>query len=94
MILQIAAQNCRRRKVSQVKSLEAELVMARRKKERILSERVKLLWMKQEWGRKLDMLEKKILKKMGMDERSWMLSIDSNYVVRVRARGNINIVNI
>ena len=86
LFFQIAAQNCRKRKLSQISSLETELVQARMKKEKILSERVKLLWMKQEWRRKLEMVEKKVLKMMGKEEHNWMLSVDSNLVVKVTER--------
>merc|ERR1719402_1293740 len=82
----IAAQNCRKRKMSQISSLETELVQARMKKEKILSERVKLLWRKQEWRRKLDMMERKVLKMMGKEESDWMLSVDSNMVVEISER--------
>ena len=75
--------------MSQISNLETELVQARRKKEKILSERVKLLWMKQEWRRKLEMMEEKILKMMGKKENNWMLSVDSNLVVKVCERLNI-----
>ena len=83
---QIAAQNCRKRKMSQISSLETQLVQARMKKEKILSERVKLLWRKQEWRRKLDMMEKKVLKMMGKEESHWMLSVDSNMDVQISER--------
>jgi len=82
----IAAQNCRKRKMSQISNLETDLVQARMKKEKILSERVKLLWMKQEWRRKLEMIEKKVLKMMGKEENNWKLSMDSNLVVKVTER--------
>ena len=75
--------------MSQISNLETELVQARRKKEKILSERVKLLWMKQEWRRKLEMMEEKILKMMGKKENNWMLSVDSNLVVKVCERLHI-----
>ena len=60
------------------------------KKEKILSERVTLLWMKQEWRRKLEMVEKKVLKMMGKEEHNWMLSVDSNLVVKVNERDKSN----
>ena len=75
--------------MSQISNLETELVQARTKKEKILSERVKLLWMKQEWRRKLEMMEEKILKMMGKKENNWMLSVDSNLVVKVCERLHI-----
>ena len=75
--------------MSQISNLETELVLARRKKEKILSERVKLLWMKQEWRRKLEMMEEKILKMMGKKENNWMLCVDSNLVVKVCERLHI-----
>ena len=89
LFVQIAAQNCRKRKMSQISNLETELVQARRKKEKILSERVKLLWMKQEWRRKLEIMEEKMLKMMGKKENNWMLSVDSNLVVKVCERLHI-----
>merc|ERR1712142_850427 len=82
----IAAQNCRKRKLSQITSLETELAQARLKKEKILSERVKLLWMKQEWKRKLDLIEVKVLKIMGKEGSDWMLSVDSNWGVKATER--------
>ena len=72
--------------MSQISNLETDLVQARMKKEKILSERVKLLWMKQEWRRKLEMIEKKVLKMMGKEENNWKLSMDSNLVVKVTER--------
>ena len=80
---QIAAQNCRRRKVSQMSCLESELRQARERKEQILSERVKLLWRQQKLARRLDRLERDILVKMEKDERDWMINIDQNLNVSV-----------
>ena len=86
LVFQIAAQNCRKRKMSQISNLESDLVEARIKKEKILSERVRLLWLKQEWKRKLTMMEKKVLKIMGKEENDWMLIVDSNLAVKVTER--------
>ena len=80
---QIAAQNCRKRKVSQMSCLESELRQARSRKEQILSERVKLLWRQQEMARGLDRLERDILVKMEKDERDWMINVDRNLNVGV-----------
>ena len=80
---QIAAQNCRRRKVSQMSCLESALRQARARKEKILSERVKLLWRQQELARGLDRLERDILIKMEKDESEWMISVDQNHNVIV-----------
>merc|ERR1719419_1234552 len=53
----IAAQNCRKRKLGQKNLLETELLQARRNKERILSERVKLLRRRQELWSKINTVE-------------------------------------
>ena len=45
-----------------------------------------MLWRKQEWRRKLEMIEKKVLKMMGKEENNWKLSVDSNLVVKVTER--------
>ena len=81
--IQIAAQNCRQRKVSQMSCLESELRQARARKEQILSERVKLLWRQQELARGLDRLERDILIKMEKDERDWIIRVDRNLNVSV-----------
>ena len=81
--LQIAAQNCRKRKVSQMSCLESELRQARSRKEQILSERVKLLWRQQELARGLDRLERNILVKMEKDEREWIINVDQNLNISV-----------
>ena len=80
---QIAAQNCRKRKVSQMSCLESELRQVRSRKEQILRERVKLLWRQQEMARGLDRLERDILIKMKKDGGDWMISVDQNHYVTV-----------
>ena len=80
-IFQIAAQNCRKRKVDQISCLETDLSLARTRKESILSERVELLRTKQEMAGKMSGLEKDILIKMGMDDM--MITVDSNMSVHL-----------
>eukprot|EP00092_Neocalanus_flemingeri_P039151 GFUD01042613.1.p1 GENE.GFUD01042613.1~~GFUD01042613.1.p1 ORF type:complete len:351 (-),score=141.82 GFUD01042613.1:63-1043(-) len=79
----IAAQNCRKRKISQVSCLESQLSLARSRKENILSERVELLRRHQEWERKLGSLERNILVRLGKEENSWIINVDRNMVVKV-----------
>ena len=75
-LLQIAAQNCRKRKLEQVNILETELLEARRNKERILSERVRLLQRRQELWSKINNLEAGILSKLGSPNAK--LRLDEN----------------
>eukprot|EP00092_Neocalanus_flemingeri_P013056 GFUD01014070.1.p1 GENE.GFUD01014070.1~~GFUD01014070.1.p1 ORF type:complete len:372 (+),score=131.29 GFUD01014070.1:128-1117(+) len=79
----IAAQNCRKRKISQVSCLESQLSLARSRKENILSERVELLRRHQKCRRRLGKLERDILIRMGKEESSWVINVDRNMVVKV-----------
>ena len=84
--LQIAAQNCRKRKISQIRCLESELSLTRCKKENILSERVELLRQQQEWVRRLGRLERDILIRLGKEEKNWVIRVDRNREVRVEQK--------
>jgi len=72
----IAAQNCRKRKVEQIYSLEEELSFARMKKKRILSERAELLRRQQEWRSRIARLERSVLRSVGKSEATWSLHAD------------------
>lgn len=67
----IAAQNCRKRKVEQIYSLEEDLHDARNKKKMILTERVELLRVKQEWMTRLIQMERSLLRSAGKPEKCW-----------------------
>ena len=90
--LQIAAQNCRKRKISQIHCLESELSFARSRKENILSERVELLRQQQEWVRRLGRLERDILIKMGKEENNWVIKVDRNMVVSLEQRDGRGVI--
>ena len=75
---QIAAQNCRKRKVDQIFSLEDDLSMIRKRKKIILSERAELLRQEQEIRGGLFSLERKILRAVGKSEEHWKLRINEN----------------
>lgn len=74
----IAAQNCRKRKVDQIFSLEDDLSMIRNRKKIILSERAELLRQAQEIRGGLFSLQRKILSAVGKSEEHWKLRIDEN----------------
>jgi len=74
----IAAQNCRKRKVDQIFSLEDDLSMIRNRKKIILSERAELLRQEQEVRGALFSLQRKILLAVGKSEEHWKLSVDEN----------------
>ena len=75
-MLQIAAQNCRKRKVEQIYSLEEELNYARVRKKAILSERAELLRRQQEGRARLARLERAVLGALGKAEAGWRLEAD------------------
>ena len=75
-MLQIAAQNCRKRKVEQIYSLEEELNYARVRKKEILSERAELLRRQQEGRARLARLERAVLGALGKAEAGWRLEAD------------------
>ena len=77
-MFQIAAQNCRKRKVDQIFNLEEDLAMVRHRKKIILSERAELLRQEQEVRRSLNSLERRILIAAGKTDESWNVSIDEN----------------
>ena len=52
----------------------------RERKEIILRERVKLLFRKQEWVRRVGRLEKDILSKVGWEQRDWKINVKANWV--------------
>jgi len=69
----IAAQNCRKRKVEQIYSLEEDLKMARSRKKIILSERAELLRQQRELGARLVNLERSILRSKGKPDDRWKI---------------------
>jgi len=83
----IAAQNCRKRKISQISCLESQLSHARSRKENILGERVELLRQQQEWMRRLGRIERDILIRMGKEENKWVIKMDRNMEVKVEQAG-------
>lgn len=74
----IAAQNCRKRKVEQIYSLEEDLQMARSRKKIILSERAELLRQQRELGARLVSLERSILRSEGKPEERWRIEANMN----------------
>ena len=69
MSLQIAAQNCRRRKVDQISVLEEEVAVVRRRKERLQEEREELEESRRKFKEKLGVLEQYVISILGTS--SW-----------------------
>ena len=62
IFLQVAAQNCRKRKMDLISDLEEQVNRARRQKESLLAEREELYRLRDEWTHKLLNLETEVLR--------------------------------
>ena len=83
-LLQIAAQNCRKRKIDQISELEEELGSVRSRKRNLLEEREKLMFDHMEWMVVLDKLKRHILEILVMDkDREWELRVTCEGLVDV-----------
>ena len=65
-MLQIAAQNCRKRKIEQISDLEEELGSVRSRKSNILKEREELMFNHMDWTLRLEKLERHIVESLGL----------------------------
>ena len=69
LAFQIAAQNCRRRKVDQISVLEEEVAGVRRRRERLQEEREELEESRMRFKEKLRVLEQFVISNLGTS--SW-----------------------
>ena len=63
---QIAAQNCRKRKMEQISDLEIEIGSVRSRKINLLEEREELMLKQQDWTLRLENLERQVSVDFGM----------------------------
>ena len=86
-LLQVAAQNCRRRKLDLISSLEVEVSQARQQKQMLIAERDQLYRMRQEWSDKLRQLEEAVLRGLNKDAEQFSLQLTTDgQSVRVAQR--------
>ena len=60
-VFQVAAQNCRKRKIDLISQLEEEVTRARQQKQNLMAEREELYRLRNEWTTKLQNLESAVL---------------------------------
>ena len=84
-LFQIAAQNCRNRKIDQISELEEELGSVRSRKRSLLEEQEKLMFDHMEWMVVLDKLKRHILERLVMDK-------DKEWELRVTCEGLVDVV--
>ena len=74
-LLQVAAQNCRRRKIDQIAQLEHQVEEARVRKERLMDERQQLYRQREQWAMKLSEVEEDIL--VGLNKNMKDFTLDA-----------------
>ena len=81
-IIQIAAQNCRRRKTDQITELEEEVGVVRTRKTNLVLEQEDLVTKHKEWCVKLSTLERQVLDSLGWGSDSQLI-ITSDGAVQI-----------
>ncbi len=84
-LFQVAAQNCRKRKMDLISQLEAEVSRARQQKQMLLAEREELYRMRNEWTHKLLNLESEVLRGLNKNVKDFTLDY-SGASVKVTTR--------
>ena len=72
---QVAAQNCRKRKIDQIAHLEQQVEQARQRKERLMHERRMLYTQRRTWAERLSEVEEEIL--TGLDKSVEDFALDT-----------------
>ena len=74
-IFQVAAQNCRKRKLNLISHLQDEVDKYRQTKQNLLAERQELYRMRNEWTNKLLNLEDQVLRGLGKSSEDYSLEL-------------------
>ncbi len=85
-LIQVAAQNCRKRKIDQIAQLERQVEEARQRKQQLREEREHLYQQREEWAQKLSLLENDILSGLSKDPTEFSLDLSSAEVRIVTRR--------
>ena len=75
LIFQVAAQNCRKRKLNLISHLQDEVDKYRQTKQSLLAERQELYRMRNEWTNKLLNLEDQVLRGLGKSSDNYSLEL-------------------
>ena len=75
IIFQVAAQNCRKRKLNLISHLQDEVDKYRQTKQNLLAERQELYRMRNEWTNKLLTLEDQVLRGLGKSSEDYSLEL-------------------
>lgn len=81
---QVAAQNCRKRKINQISQLSQQVQETRMRKQQLLTVRDDLFRQREEWSSKLMLLQDEVLSAMNKSTKEWTLDMDAQNVALVR----------
>lgn len=84
---QVAAQNCRKRKIDQISQLSQQVQETRLRKQQLLNVRNDLFRQREEWSNKLMLLQDEVLFAMNKSTKEWALDMDAQNVALVRRSG-------
>ncbi|TRY68417.1 hypothetical protein TCAL_02505 [Tigriopus californicus] len=82
----VAARNCRKRKIDQIKQLEDDVQRIRCKKSELIAEHEKLVAQRSHWTDLVKRLHDYILKEVGHDPSQWQLQMDHSRQVHIMPR--------
>jgi len=84
----VAAQNCRKRKIDQIKQLETEVTRIKCRKTELVTDHEKLMAQRATWADLVKRLHDFVLKELGHDPVHWQLQMDHNRQVHILPREN------
>jgi len=84
----VAAQNCRKRKIDQIKQLETEVTRIKCRKTELVTDHEKLMAQRSTWADLVKRLHDYVLKELGHDPLHWQLQMDHNRQVHILPREN------
>ena len=83
----VAAQNCRKRKIDQIKQLETEVTRIKCRKTELVTDHEKLMSQRATWADLVKRLHDYVLKELGHDPLHWQLQMDHQRQVGAREPG-------
>ena len=84
LLFQVAAQNCRKRKIDQISQLSQQVQETRWRKQQLLSVRDDLFRQQEEWSTKLSLIQDEVLLALKKDSKDWALDLEAHDISLVR----------